>query len=275
MSAIPDLQRCASTRSGTPSVKFRGVEIHSGDILLSRGGSPASALISRGNDFPGNFSHIALVHIDENTDEISIIESQIETGVVIRSAEAYINDKKLRIMVLRLRVDLPQMVRDPLLPHKAAKHLFRIVKKTHIPYDYSMNYQDPTSMFCSEVAAHAYRQFGITLWSGLSSISGVGARSWLSSLGVQYFQTQKPTDLEYDPMLDIVAEWRSAPTLYMDHIDNAIIDVLLEGANSGEEIGQRCLFFHDKYAVIRGLRASPACLQGVLTSKESLSHRIN
>ncbi len=40
-------------------------------------------------------------------------------------------------------------------------------------------------------------------------------------------------------------------------------------------IKQRCLFFHDKYAVIRGLRASTACLQGVLTSKESLSHRIN
>ncbi len=38
---------------------------------------------------------------------------------------------------------------------------------------------------------------------------------------------------------------------------------------------QRCLFFYDKYAVIRGLRASTACLQGVLTSKESLSHRIN
>src|SRR5262252_9397627 len=42
-----------SAPSATPEVAVRGVTIHSGDILVSRGGYPTSALIARGNDYPG------------------------------------------------------------------------------------------------------------------------------------------------------------------------------------------------------------------------------
>ncbi|MDH4157298.1 MAG: hypothetical protein OEW00_08495, partial [candidate division Zixibacteria bacterium] len=52
--------------SATPSRAVHGVQIHSGDILVSRGGAPTSALIARGNDYPGNFSHAALVQVDED-----------------------------------------------------------------------------------------------------------------------------------------------------------------------------------------------------------------
>ena len=109
--------------SSTPSANMLGVNIHSGDILVSRGGAPTSALIARGNDYPGNFSHIALVHIDEKTKLISIIESHIERGVTISTLKEYLDDKKLRIMVLRLRFDL---IRDnPMVPHLAAKYCIR------------------------------------------------------------------------------------------------------------------------------------------------------
>ena len=30
-----------------------------------------SAFISRGNDHPGNFSHVAIVHVDSNTEKAS------------------------------------------------------------------------------------------------------------------------------------------------------------------------------------------------------------
>lgn len=70
-----------SDRDETPSALVRGVKFHSGDILVSRGGAATSALIARGNDFPGNFSHIALVHVDGATEQVSVIESHIESGV--------------------------------------------------------------------------------------------------------------------------------------------------------------------------------------------------
>ena len=59
---------------------------------------------------------------------------------------------------------------------------------------------------------------------------------WLSRLGVEQFETHGPTDLEYDPKLVVVAEWRDPATLLDDHIDNAIIDAMLEGAERGDEL---------------------------------------
>src|SRR3989442_836403 len=112
--------------SATPATTVHGVEIHSGDILVSRGGYPTSALIARGNDYPGNFSHIALVHVDSVSHVASAIEAHIET--------------------------------------------------------------------------------------------------------------QEPSDLEYDPQLVVVAEWRDATTLRKDHIDNAVIDAMLEGAEAGDAL---------------------------------------
>jgi hypothetical protein len=233
---IPNLVLVENVPSKTPMASILGVNIHSGDILVSRGGAPTSALIARGNDYPGNFSHIALVYVDEKTHLISIIESHIEKGVTISTPEDYLNSKKLRVMVLRLRPGLPALLKDPMLPHKAAQHALQEAKTTHIPYDFEMDYKNHDKQFCSEVASAAYKKFGIDLWMGISSISSPGLASWLGAFGVKNFETQEPSDLEYDPQLKVAAEWRDRETLYQDHLDNAIIDVMLEGAEKGDRL---------------------------------------
>jgi hypothetical protein len=215
----------------------QGVRIHSGDILVSRGGYPTSALIARGNDYPGNFSHVALVHVDAATGAASTIEAHIERGVVVSSAEQYLADKKLRILVLRLRADLPRIAADPMLPHRAASAMLARARAIHIPYDFAMDYADPAKLFCSEVASAAYRAEGVTLWTGLSTLSGTGLRRWLAAFGVRHFETQEPSDLEYDPQLVVVAEWRDPAQLLRDHVDNAVTDALLEGAERGDALG--------------------------------------
>ena len=222
--------------SATPYIDLQGLRVHSGDILVSRGGYPTSALISRGSDYPGNFSHIALVHVDERSGEASIIEAHIEIGVAVATAEQYLQDKKLRIMVLRPRADLPEIVQDPQLPHRAATIALESAMTGHIPYDFEMDYSDPSKLFCSEVASAAYREVGLTLWMGRSTITADGLRRWLSAFGVRHFETQEPSDLEYDPQLAVVAEWRDPETLFKDHVDNAVIDVMLEGAERGDDL---------------------------------------
>jgi hypothetical protein len=227
----------ANEPSQTPSATILGVEIHSGDILVSRGGAPTSALIARGNDYPGNFSHVALLYVDDSTKVVSIIESHIEKGVGLASVADYLRDTKLRVMILRLRSDLPLLQADPMLPHKAAKYMFERARFGHIPYDFAMDTQDDLKMFCSEVASEAYNHFGIRLWTGLSNISSAGARTWLSAFGVRKFITQEPSDLEYDPQLCVITEWRDYETLYKDHLDNAVVDILLESADNGAPLG--------------------------------------
>lgn len=223
-------------RSATPFTFFLGVKIHSGDILLSRGGAPTSALISRGSDYPGNFSHVALVHIDSISNVTSIIEAHIEIGVAIASLEDFMNDKKLRVMILRLRSDLPELISDPMLPHKAATAALERALNENIPYDFEMNYNNPDKLFCSEVASSEYKNLGINLWMGKSTISSISTAKLLSGFGVKNFETQEPSDLEYDPQLSIVAEWRDLETLYKDHIDNAVVDAILEWSEEGNEI---------------------------------------
>ena len=234
--AYPVMIKGTDTPSQTPAADVRNVKIHSGDILVSRGGAPTSALISRGNDYPGNFSHIAFVYVDPGTHEANIVESHIEIGVVVSTVEQYLKDKKLRVMLLRPRADLPQIVNDPMLPHKAAEFAYKRVKEGHIPYDFAMDYKDHSKLFCSEVASAAYEEFGIHLWASISHLSSPGLRKWLSAFGVRHFETQEPSDLEYDPQLVVVGEWRDQATLRKDHYDNAVTEVMLEGAEKGDEL---------------------------------------
>jgi hypothetical protein len=222
--------------SATPSARVHGVTIRSGDILVSRGGAPSSALIARGSDYPGNFSHVALAHVDEGG-TVSIVESHIESGVGVSAAEAYLRDRKLRILVLRPRADLPQLVADPLLPHRAATAALQGARARHIPYDFAMDHQDPSTQFCSEVVSLAYGELGVWLWEGLTTMSSRGVRRWLSMFGVRHFATHGPSDLEYDPKLAVVAEWHDPEALFADHLDGAVIDAMLEGAERGDELG--------------------------------------
>lgn len=235
--SVPTLLRGRDEQSATPAAESNGVTLHSGDILVSRGGYPTSALIARGNDYPGNFSHIALVHVDSATRAITVIEAHIELGVAVATADQYLADKKLRVMLLRPRADLPALVADPLLPHKAATAMLERARGGHIPYDFAMDYTDPSRLFCSEVASQAYRAAGLNLWMGLSTITNPGLRSWLASFGVTNFATQEPSDLEYDPQIAVVAEWRDGASLFEDHVDNAVTDAMLEGAERGDRLG--------------------------------------
>ncbi len=233
---FPALLRGRDEPSATPGANLRGVMLHSGDILVSRGGAANSALIARGNDFPGNFSHIALLQIDPVTRAAVVIEAHIERGVAIASFEDYLKDKKLRIMALRLRADLPAVAANPQLPHAAATAAVSAARAGHIPYDFTMDYQDHSRIFCSEVASAAYEKVGVTLWMGRSYLSSTGVRAWLGLFGARHFETQEPADLEYDPQLQVVAEWRDPGTLWQDHLDNAVTDALLEGADAGETL---------------------------------------
>lgn len=222
--------------SATPATEILGIRVHSGDLLVSRGGSEMSAFIARANDYPGNFSHVAIIYVEPGTNIPYIVEAHIDKGVTVADTSAYLEDTKLRFMVLRPRADLSAIDANPMLGHEAARFVLNEARQRHIPYDFSMDYFDSSRMFCSEVGSYAYREFGISLWEPKSTVSSEGVVSWLMAFGVENFFTQLPADLEYDPSLSVVAEWRNRETLAQDHVDNAVMDALIARANEGEEL---------------------------------------
>jgi hypothetical protein len=160
--------------SATPFVDILGIKVHSGDLLVSRGGAEVSAFISRGNDFPGNFSHVAIIHIDKETNKPYFVEAHIEKGVAIATLEHYLKVKKLRFMVMRPRADLKELIKNPMLPYDASLYIFNEAQQKHLPYDFKIDYYDASEMFCSEVGSYAYKQYGIKLWEFKSTISSNG-----------------------------------------------------------------------------------------------------
>ncbi|MCX6283606.1 MAG: YiiX/YebB-like N1pC/P60 family cysteine hydrolase [Bacteroidetes bacterium] len=222
--------------SATPQAEIFGITVHSGDLLVSRGGAVVSALISRGNDYPGNFSHVALIYVEEKTHKPYLVEAHIERGVAISSVKHYIADKKLRFMVMRPRSDLPLLTGDPMIPQKAAEYIYIKALSKHIPYDFKMDLNDTSAMFCSEVGFRAYEHYRIHLWRAISTISSPRIVNLLNEFGVENFVTLMPSDLEYDPQLSVVAEWRDPQTLFKDHVYNAVMDIILENTANGEEI---------------------------------------
>jgi hypothetical protein len=128
------------------------------------------------------------------------------------------------------------MKANPMLPHTASTRAYEDVRARHIPYDFEMDYKDPSKQFCSEVASSAYHLLGVELWKGTTHMSSPGVMKWLSYFGVTHFETQAPADLEYDPQLSIVAEWRDPETLWQDHVDNAVVEAMLEGSDEGDLI---------------------------------------
>jgi hypothetical protein len=222
--------------SQTPFTRILGVTVHSGDILVSRGGAQVSALIAVGNDYQGNFSHVALVYVDEKTSLASVIESRPRTGVAVHHLEDYLSDVKLRVMVLRLRADLPALMADPMIPHRAAIAALASARGRRVHYDVQMDLQDSARMYCSEVLSSAYAKVGIRLWMGMSTISKPGVTSWLWGMGVRHFEAQEPSDLEYDPQVRVVAEWRDPETLFRDHVDNVVTEAMLRRAQKGDRL---------------------------------------
>lgn len=235
--ALSPLRVFPPVESSTPWIEVEGVRVHSGDILLSRGGAPTSALIARGNDFPSTFSHAALAHVDAETGVGTVVESLIETGSILTTVEEYLESRKHRILVLRLRPDHPAVVADPLLPHRAAQAMLDRLRTEHIPYDFAMEWDDPAAAFCSEIVYQPYREAGVDLWSIRSSMTSPGLVRWLAMMGVREFTSLVPSDAELDPQLAAVAEWRDAEALLDYRLDNAIIDALLEEAERGAGLG--------------------------------------
>lgn len=201
------------------------LEFQSGDILLSRGTAFTSAAIARIGDVDAQFSHLAILYIDEKTGKKYTVEAHIEIGVKVFSLEEYLKDGKARALVFRYR--------DKELAHRAAKRMYEEASKAtaageNIPYDFGMVPNEPSELFCSEVVQYAYqmaakelgRDFSLPLFS-----TGITMRNreFLNNLGVKVNSTFAPADIEVDPRVELVAEWRDFSRVRLLHHHDAVL----------------------------------------------------
>lgn len=183
-------------------------DLKSGDIILSRGKAYTSAAISQLGNFDTQFSHLSVVHKDEDG-KFWTIEAHIEVGSFVRPLEEHIDDKNFRTVVYRFE--------DEELAQKASKFIFDKVKKAsdttgNIFYDFGFDLDESTTLFCSEVASLAYDKMsnGVVKLPFFKSKIQLRKQSFMKQLGIKVEESFVPADLEVDPRFKLVSEWRNA-----------------------------------------------------------------
>ncbi|MBS1959712.1 MAG: hypothetical protein JST80_09595 [Bdellovibrionales bacterium] len=201
--------------------------LKSGDLILSRGSASTSSAIARLADEDTQFSHVALVYIDPITKKGYLIEAHIELGVLTSPIETWLKDGKKRSAVYRYK--------DTALAKTAAEKMFRFVSdykaKTgkNIPYDFSFNMNDGTSVFCSEVVriAYALADENTHIPQYASSLNPKN-RLYLDQLGIQEKKSFIPADIEADPRFTPIVEWRDFPQIKDSWLRDAITTKIYE-----------------------------------------------
>jgi hypothetical protein len=179
----------------------------SGDILLVRGTIHNSAAIARIGDVDSQFSHAALIYIDKRGCQY-VVEALIADGATYGSLHYALAHNLGRAVIFRHP--------DADLAHRAAETIFRKVRRSrwffrrHIPYDFSMELDETGRMFCSKLIRVAFAEASNGEFVMPAFPTRFEQASWdfLDRIGVTAVRTFAPGDMELEPGLEAIAEWR-------------------------------------------------------------------
>jgi hypothetical protein len=198
-----------------------------GDIMIARGPSFLSAIISRVGDISSQFSHVIL--LDVEGDKTQTIEAYVGKGVGFYPIDEALRNENARLLVLRPR--------DPELGRRAAATMIAragaaIASGHPIPYDYKLDFHDHSAMSCAEVAQVAYEDAsGGAVELPFYPTKLTSDERLLGRFGMSQGETFTPGDLEVDPRFEMVLEWRDLSLTRDSRQKDAILTSLLNWAN--------------------------------------------
>lgn len=212
----------SSKPSSWTNPKYEGFELKSGDVMLIRGKSYVSAMIARIADEEGNFSHLAIVGEDKAGKKY-VVEALIQYGVIVTPLEKWRQAEDARVALYRQP--------DAALAKKAARFMYdhaqnALNRKKGIRYDFAMDDDDYSSLFCSEVIRMAYDKASAGTFvvpKYRSSVTKFKNTDYPNSLGVTKKTLFAPYDIEVDPRFDFIAEYRFMPLLRQVRMQDAVL----------------------------------------------------
>ncbi len=183
------------------------VSVRAGDVLMVRGQLHNSAAIARIGDADSQFSHVGIVHIDEDGQRW-LVEALIEEGATWSPLDDALSHGLGRAVLFRHR--------DADLSRRAAVLVAEYVQKSRsgpfswMPYDFSMELAGDDRFFCSKLVRHGYvgASGGKMNLPSFPTRLTMTNRDFFDRLGVTATDTFAPADFEVEPAFDVVAEWR-------------------------------------------------------------------
>lgn len=214
--------------------KFKEFKLQTGDILISRGNAVVSAAIAQIGEQDGHFSHAALIYIEPDTKKVYAIEAHIEIGSDVEPIEkGYLTDGKVRAIVYRQK--------DPVLAYKAARIAYETVlagkkNKKPILYNFAMNLDDESQLFCSQIPYMAYKYASggqFIMGRDYMTTFGMKNKTFINNIGVNVSKTFSPSDTELDHQLELVAEWRDLGRAHQTHRKDVVVNRIYQWMEEG------------------------------------------
>lgn len=212
----------------------------SGDVILMRGTKNNSAAIARIGDVDSQFSHAAIVYIDEAGGSF-VVEALIEDGAVINPLKGVLEHGLARAVLFRHR-DGDLAARAATLIHD---HVKRAIENGQpILYDFSMRLGPSNKLFCSKLVRIAYDDASEGKLRLPAFLTHFNANApFYRQIGVKATETFAPGDLEIEPAFDLVAEWQDYRFTAQVRHQDMIMTKLFEWM---EVHGYR---FHDDFSI--------------------------
>lgn len=187
--------------------KYENFKLQTGDVFLIRGKAFVSAMIARMGDEEGNFSHLAVIGEDSKGNKFAV-ESLIQQGLIVTPLEPWLKSVDARVALYRTK--------DQDLAKRAGREIYEHANKyikngQTAPYDFSMNDDDSSQLFCSEAVQLAYRKASngkFILPKFRTTATKFNRTSYFKDMGIRAGSLFAPSDIEVDPRFDFVAEYR-------------------------------------------------------------------
>ncbi|MFS4457856.1 hypothetical protein [Bdellovibrio sp. HCB2-146] len=203
----------------------------SGDVMLARGVSFVSALISQITDQGSKFSHVIMVNVNPKTGEERTIESYIGVGVSTYEMPWALRNENARLLVLRPK--------DQKLAAKAADIALEKAqngdgKNKPIPYDYFSKIDDPSRMGCAEVARASFKwaSDGKTVIPAVLSQTDVTNKDFMEKMNIEQGPVYAPDDLATDPNFELVLDWTDYRLVRDSRQRDAILGEIMRWVNA-------------------------------------------
>ncbi len=183
------------------------IPFQSGDVIIVRGLRHNSAAIARVGDVDSQFSHAAIIHVDD-TGRHRVLESLIEEGATISNLDYTLEHGLGRAVLFRHR--------DSDIAARAADKMYEKIRASrrsggkHIFYDFTMELDGYEELFCSKVIREAYDRAsgGLVMLPTYPTEFRNSSRDFLDRIGVTAEVSFAPGDMELETQFDAIAEWR-------------------------------------------------------------------
>ncbi len=169
----------------------------SGDVMLMRGQAHNSAAIARIGDVDSQFSHLAMIYIDDAGQHF-VVESLIEDGAIVNTLSHSLSHGSARAVLYRHK--------DTALAARAAKLIHDHVAPTRksfgrrILYDFSMRLDQGRRLFCAKLVRLAFQMAseGRKNLPRYPTKLGMKNRDFLDRIGVKAAETFAPADIDLE-----------------------------------------------------------------------------